>query len=327
MKLILIGIIFLCSPLLVSAQSFDTDFPAPYISLTPSRPQPVTEVAVSLTPTSDTLEQSPIQWYRNNVLFAEGVGLISATTTSPRVGEEVIVRAMIDSNPPRVASFSLQSGTVSLQWSASTYTPPFYKGRALPTRTSSITAEALPELYRGTKKISAADLYFTWSVNGSVIQKASGKSRAQAQFVAPFEGILTIGVVVATKDGAVTAEAKETLSPVEVQMQLYRTHPLFGTLFQNPIPSEYVTNETDLEFTAVPFFASTKRAQSLSFEWNINDAPASINKDFPHRVHITSAGPGRALLSVTLSNALRTLEHLSREWTLYLGEKTIPSLL
>ncbi len=326
MRLFLFSII-LCIPFVLQAQSFDADFPTPTITLSPLQPQPLTEVTASLTPLSETLTQSSIQWYRNNVMFAEGVGATSATTTSPRSGEEVIIRAMIDSNPPRVASFSLQPGTVSLLWSAHTYTPPFYKGRALPTRTSPLTVEAVPELYKGSKKIPVAELVFTWSINGSVVKKVSGVGRAQVTFPPSFEEVRTVGVVARSKDGSVGAEAIEPLTATEPQVQLYRVHPLFGTLFHSAIPSEYITNETDIQFMSVPFFANSVRPQLLSYEWSINDGPAAINTMLPHRIHITSAGAERATLAVILSNAFATLEHVTREWVLYLGEKTIPSRL
>jgi len=48
---------------------------------------------------------------------------------------------------------TFQPALVDLMWEANTYTPPFYKGKALTSSKSSITVTAIPQLKTSDKKI------------------------------------------------------------------------------------------------------------------------------------------------------------------------------
>jgi hypothetical protein len=317
-----IGALFVL-PLIGYAQIFDFDVVNPRIQVSPEGPRPRETITLTLSPLDATLSTSIITWYRNGAAFAKGEGMVVATTTAPDLGAALDVRARIEGETTFTSNATIRSGSVTLLWSADTYTPPFYQGRALPTENSTIRAEAIPELVLNGTQIAPKDLVFTWSINGVNQPKLSGRGKTRAVIRAPLGGIRTIGVTTTTKDNVYSASATVTIPINQNIVHLYREHPLFGTLFHRVLPEAISLNETDVELTAVPFFSDTSSPNTLEYSWTINGAPAAINSERPQHVRLTSEGLGSAALSLTLTNALQVLEETRREWSVLLGERIV----
>jgi hypothetical protein len=63
---------------------------------------------------------------------------------------------------------------VDILWQANTYTPPFYKGKALFTPESNVTFIALFNIIIGGKRVDPSDVVYKWKVNRTVDGANSG---------------------------------------------------------------------------------------------------------------------------------------------------------
>lgn len=309
------------TPFGASAQLFESTEVAPRVHVSPESIQPLSIASLSLSPITEELRNSTIAWYRDGKLFLQGIGLLTATTSAGALGTKTEISVLIDGVDLGISATLLPTD-ISLLWSANSYVPPFYKGRALPGAGSTLHVEAFPVLVENGRAIPARDLVFNWSVNGTPRPSLSGNGRARVTVPPTLAGIRTLRVVASTKDGVLRAEKTISLPVVEPQPRLYREHPLFGTLFHHALPEQIVVADTDLELVLVPFFSQTTNARSLSYDWLINNSPAHISEALPNYVHLSSKGAGSAILTLTLTNSAQILEEAQRKWTVFLGERT-----
>ena len=74
----------------------------------------------------------------------------------------------------------MQPTSVDVLWSAYSYTPPFYKGKALAPSRGSVVLVALPQLVtRNGSPIEPKNIIYTWSRRGVILGKSSGLGKNQ----------------------------------------------------------------------------------------------------------------------------------------------------
>jgi hypothetical protein len=72
---------------------------------------------------------------------------------------------------------------VTLLWEASTYVPPFYKGKSLYSAGADIHVVAIPQVNDSAgNPIPASDLTFKWEMNGDAYADHSGLGRDTLDF-------------------------------------------------------------------------------------------------------------------------------------------------
>ncbi|HEY4510913.1 MAG TPA: hypothetical protein VJG29_00905, partial [Candidatus Paceibacterota bacterium] len=113
----------------------------------PSAPGPQTPTTVRVESFVYDIKAATIAWFLNGELVAEGRGATEYKFTTGGSNEEFSFEVVITT--PDGKNFKetlfLRPAAVDILWQAEVYTPPFYKGKALPSQGSKIRAVAIAQ--------------------------------------------------------------------------------------------------------------------------------------------------------------------------------------
>ena len=163
-----------------------------------------------------------------------------------------------------------------LIWSADTYVPYEYQGRALPSPGSKITVEAIVNAIGGT-----SSLKYSWFVEDIFQSTKSGYGRNILSFYANQRpgGYQTIRVQIFNEDRTIFDE-KTIKIPViepEVVVHLRGDHSMFS---DRATKSSVIFSDKKLSFVAKPYFFSIKKLTDLTFEWRFAGHESTISSAY-----------------------------------------------
>ena len=278
------------------------------ISLSPTYPGPNTAVTLTVQSALYDVEQGTITWMVAGKIVAQGVGATTIPITTGAIGSVSQVEADVSTdNGDASAAVNIVPTSIDLLWEASSYTPPFYRGRALPSAGSMITVVAIPHFVRpGGTAVAADQLTYSWKKDGVAIASASGKGKSSATFDSPMlYGTGSITVTAVSSDGALSGQAVLRVADTLPQLVLYEDDPLFGIQYHKPLAKTTSIPETEMSFTAVPYFSPTTVADpELEYAWNVNGNPVTINAAKPNEITINAVkSSGNAAIGLELTHA------------------------
>lgn len=252
------------------------------VGLLPENPKPNQTTLVTIESYSIDLNSSKISWYRNEKLISQGVGLKKTPIQTGALGSETTLRIRIDTPTETFTkTITLIPASVSINWEARTYTPPFYKGKALFTHQSNVIFVASPNLMFNGQFIPKENLVYTWTKNGTVLGDQSGYGKYTLSLTGSIiSRSLDISVSVQDSKSGVSAFENISLDPKEPEILMYKNDPLYGTQYQKALSGTIplISNEITLE--AIPYYFSTNNTtgfNSLLPTWSINGTKTTDN--------------------------------------------------
>lgn len=252
------------------------------VSLIPKYPKELEKVTINLDSFSFNLDKSKITWKENGVVVAEGIGLKTKNFTSPSNGKSKKIRISIFNENGYLLEkeVSLAPQTVDLLWEAvDTYTPPFYRGKTLPSEQSIIKMVALSNFVENEKILDRSNVIFTWSLNG--IQRDSFSGFGQNSFIFkmdPLEASDLVKVKAVSYDSSSAVENSIYIPKTSPEIVIYEENPLLGTLWNKAFTGGIRLSSDETTFVAEPYFFSGKKnfTDYLNFSWTVGGVP---NKD------------------------------------------------
>lgn len=324
------GFVLFCAfffPLVLHAQ-IDLGATPFSIETDPAFPEPETTVTLRLVGNPLELTQSTVSWTKDGVPVASGPGL---TKTSVRVGKNgsgSLIRVLVINlnGESQSTSVTLHPTEVDLVWSANSYTPPFFRGRALPSPGTTVAAEALPR-FRNTNGtlLDPSVLIYTWRTDNSVLADVSGKGKRSVLIPAPpMFGSYTLSVTIETTDGIYRGQSSTRVRSAEPHLVLYRDHPLFGILTHTALDTSALVRDSEATFAAIPYYADAfEGTRSLSYEWFVNGSLVPGDPEDPERITIrTEEGSGIALIELALTHAQNWLQDARGKWNVTFDANT-----
>ncbi len=178
-----------------------------------------------------------------------------------------------------------------ITWHANTYIPSWFKGKALPTANSSITASL--ELSDRGKLVNLSQYTIYWYADDQLI--SGGQGLQKITFRAP-----SVSDNIVDLRAEVPAYTSGVLKTIAI--------PVVGpeATIESPFPNGEF-HSTPIELRGWPFFFNVKKSSSLNFSWAVNgkssenlESPevltASLNADAPSgssvSVGLTVSVPG-----------------------------------
>jgi hypothetical protein len=140
------------------------------ITLIPTNPQPQQRTIAQITTISGNINRANISWFLNGEPLDAGIGKKQIEFITPPAGNTAIlsVEATLD-GVSGTTSLTIIPGQVDIIWeSPESYTPPFYKGKAIPSAMANIRVVAIPSA------LAPRNVSYQWERNGSVLQGNSG---------------------------------------------------------------------------------------------------------------------------------------------------------
>lgn len=320
-----IALLLVLAPAHAAAQSAFERNPLD-LTMTPAYPKPGELVRIQAKSFTLDLDALDLSWKIDGKVFSASDASIELR--APRAGDviEVVVEAM-GGGDVFSASIEVRPASVSIVWEADSYTPPFYRGRALPSAGTALRAEAIPHLAQSDgREIVTKDIIFTWRRDGQILSRLSGRGKNTAILSAPtlFDAD-TISVRAESVDGSIAAENSFVIGSVEPQLVLYQEHPLFGTVLNNALNRFHEVSESEMTFSAIPYFADISQADdtSLVYEWSFNGETITTDPEKPNRITVrTEGGGGLGSIGLEIFSEKNILETASALWDVMFSRGT-----
>lgn len=274
------------------------------VTVTPENPQPGQLIQFKVVSYLSDLERSTITWSVNGKKEASGTGLVTFSTVMGTIGNTTRVNLNILTNKgiTITKAFTFTAAQVELVWEAESYTPPFYKGKALMGRYQPVKIIALPQLGKSSVSLSSTDLIYTWKKNGRVLGSLSGYGKNTLLIDRTETGKeMRIEVVVSNKEGSVNATNELFLAPSEPKLLAYIYSPANGILFNRALQGQMKMGTKELSIAAVPYYLSAYKesVRYLNYEWKMgNEKSNVIDQIFTVRNKASTAGETTINVSV-----------------------------
>lgn len=287
------------------------------ISIFPESPKPGEEVTIVANTYGMDINTNLIVWKLNGKEALKGIGQKKFVFKVGNTGTVTNVSlSILPKNGPAIdKDFSFTPIDVDILWQAKTYTPPFYKGKALYTPESEVVFTSLPNISIDGTKIDPTDVVYKWKLNYDLENEASGFGKNSYLFKGPIilrENLIQSNVYAASKP-EIQGGNKIRLTNNYPTALVYEDHPLLGVLFNKALRNEYELKDSEVKFSAFPFYFSTANKNSfVSYKWNIDEASLGIPQNQNSVIfRKISSIKGSASVNVTIGNPSHILQQAS----------------
>lgn len=282
-----------------------------FFTINPEDPEPGQTVRVALNSYVFSVDELYIEWLENNKIKLAGTGAKNFQFSAGNIGETKLITLTVREKQGGDVIFrknivSKPAGLDILWQAVDSYTPPFYKGKALPPNEGIVKIIALPDFQVGTKTVEPKNVIYNWKRNFQPVTQASGYGKSTISIKQSFlldKEDITVTANEPT-EGA-TAKGALTIKPYNPKIVFYKKDPLLGVDFNNGITTDIQLSTNDTTIVSIPYFISPKNIldPDLEYTWKINDKEISIPRIKNQLVLRGSTEPGVASLELSIESA------------------------
>ncbi|MFH1402078.1 MAG: hypothetical protein ABIG87_00445 [Patescibacteria group bacterium] len=266
------------------------------------------------------INRAEILWFVDNKLKKAGVGLKEFSFTTKGLGETTIINIQV--NTVDVGQINKQIKIIpvdiDLVWEADSYTPPFYKGKALNTHETVMKMVALPDFIDSYgKKIDAKNLIYKWEKNWKVDNNQSGYGKNSFSFIGPkiFEKTV-ISVTVESLDGLSKSKKNLSIPTHNPEIIFFEKDPLLGIMDNNALQNIYNQDREELLLVARPFFFSTQDLKrSAKCIWTMNGKIID-NSSTEIVLRKKEGDTGSSVIALEIQNLKKIMQFASNDFTI-----------
>lgn len=297
------------------------------VSTDPALPGPNQFVNVAVQSYATDLDRADISWFVNNKLQKEAVGVKTFLFKTGAVGSVTNILILVKTAGGEALQqvLNIYPAALDLIWEAQSYTPPFYRGKALYTYEGTVKVVAIPDIVTETgAAIDPKTLVYSWKVDGDPVVKLSGYGK---NFMF-FNGAIplspaTIEVEAASIDKKYAATGKVTIAPQAPQVLFYEDNPIYGVLYNKTLGGNTALQNQEIKLVGIPYFAGTQNRDGggLSYEWRLNN---QVVGGFGPKSSLAFKQPGgvsgTALVSLQVSNPDKMFQFANNSVSLIFGQ-------
>lgn len=246
------------------------------ITTTPRLPGPNEDVRVSIVSYLTSLDKAFIIWTLNGVTIKQGVGEKLVTFKNGDSGSTTVLKVSITANTGEKITKELFFNPVgvTILWEADTYTPPFYKGKALMSPQARVRAVAIPDIANAKNALVPENLVFLWKYNGASDATASGYGKNSFTFTGPKPyDTSDVRVRVSSTNDAISSEIRVAVPLSYPFVLFYENHPLLGVWYARPFGSKISLSKPEFSISAEPYFFSNETigVSDYRYSWTLNN--------------------------------------------------------
>ena len=239
------------------------------VTVSPQSPHGYQDTTITLSSYATNLSLASIEWKKDGTPVLSGFG---KTTYSFKTGASgtpirVTITIALSEGIQLSKEILITPSDLDIFWEArDSYTPPFYKGKALPSSEAVIKVVAIPAQTKST-------LSYSWKQNSSSIPQSSGYKKNTLLVVNDIlQSAETVSVDVASSDGAYGASANVVIPIVSPDLEFYTKTADQGILYAQVLGSETTLEGDDLSIVAEPYFLNLyDKKMAYNYQWKIND--------------------------------------------------------
>lgn len=271
------------------------------VKTVPATPGPHQSVTISIDSFAVNINSASIVWYVNKEPRKEGIAEKSFTFNLGDFGTVSTVDILIlTADGTQVKKqVILAPAEIDILWEAQTYTPPFYKGKALPSYKSLLRVSAIPRY--NSPSSNPSEYHYKWIYNR--IENV-GEGLAKNSVVIPSGWAdASVPVVLDVKLPGTTwsGSASTNIEGAEAKVVLYENAPLLGVQFGRALKGSNPSTGNEFTVRAVPYFFSTDNYMNneLVYTWKISGSNIVPGLD-PTNLLLTKRGRGAETYPVSL---------------------------
>lgn len=297
--------------IIAKAQSND----ALFIQISPEIPGANEDITASISSPSLNLDIANISWSIDGKKVSSSLGQKSISFKTGDIGDITTINATASlGNTVLKATATINPSEVDLLWEAvDVYTPPFYKGKSLPTSESSIKITVIPNVFRSNgTAYKLSDLSYKWSRNYEILGSMSGKGIGILSFKNNYlkrEEI--IGVETRNTTGTKTGKGEVRIIITDPKILFYEKNPLLGVMYNKSLFNTANLPNEELSLVAEPYFISpiNKNSSQIKYKWALNNNPVETNQQNPSVLVVRqqTGVSGEAEISLEVTNTSKIL--------------------
>ncbi len=278
------------------------------IVLDPQFPNPGDQVTATIDDYALNGGGANITWYFDGLSAPNVSDNRTITFTAPAVDTTmtVIARLKFRDGKTLEAKRVLKPLYLDLIIEPQTYTPLFYKGRALPTKGSIVNINALLQNKNGP--VNSADYSYSWTLNNKSVYGGARIGGNWAQITVPHGQSSTITISVQDKSGTTVARKLVAIPNAKLEVHFYELNTLLGRSTR-AITGELVLTGQSTTIKSVPYYLDVRAINdNLITDWKINNQPVQTESNDPFEISLTRGSQGRALVGFKVTNLNELLQ-------------------
>lgn len=245
------------------------------IEATPKNPGSYENVLLTISSPFIDAGKAEITWSLDGKIAMKGIGAQNLRFKTGPVGSLNKIGIVIRTLDGKVIykDLVIAPSDVDMLWEAYTYTPPFYKGKALDTQESLIKIVAIPHMLdKNGNKMSSENLIYKWKTKDELRTEASGFGKNIFILRNDIVPVLEIiEVEVSLVDNTSVANGSLTLTITDTKPIIYQNDPLLGVLFNKALSGTIEMKNNEVRLSAYPFFFSIiKNKEEVNYLWKMN---------------------------------------------------------
>lgn len=272
----------------------------------PSSPSPRETVTVrAATPTFDK-NTAVFSWSVDGKSRPDfsGLGKDSISLTAGGVGSVTTVRVNVSraGSEGNSASLNIIVSDLALPWFAETYTPKWYKGKALPVANSVVSVAAIPRIIIGGRALRPEELIYRWDLDDEEgIVSGIGKETFRVKISDLPKTTHRVRVLVEDAGKRIQKEAEVFFLAFEPRVVIYPSSPLGGGEWRSAAANFSAASGGLLDFVAEPFFFSASTKKTLAFSWNVAGQEVAGSPQNPHIITLNTAGLNEGEIPISVN--------------------------
>lgn len=303
---ILIGLLFFVS---AHAQSTTPDIS---ITLNPSAPRPGETIDATLESFTIDLNEALITWRYNNTIVASGQGKKSVRIVAPTSDAPAILSVSARGVEGSVdTAVVVRSASVDMVWEATdSYTPPFYKGKALAPVGGALRIVGIPSA------TAPRSLTYQWQYNDAAVPTQSGKNRSTL-FLQTDELGQTEQINLTVSGGAFSGSGSTSIPLRTPSIVMYEKTNGFID-FASGSTSGFTLSKPSATLRFEPFNISTYGTleSSLSSSISLGGKPLDEQFVFNEAPIIKPDGSGQSTIKVTLGSVKKLFQTITQSFVI-----------
>lgn len=237
------------------------------VDVIPTYPKPNSRVFVELRMYTEDLNSAMVSYLVNGKIIKEGRGLLNFNFAVGGAGSKttLTINVALQSGVKFSKEIILEPATVDLLWQSDSFTPPFYRGKALFPEQGTVLISATPQF----SSVDPSRLVYQWTVNDEVLESQSGYGKSAVRVSGPILGTsMEVEVLVTDPTSNLVADNFMTISPVRPTMVFYENSPLYGIVFERALNNGAELKGEELSVVAAPFFLNAR--DPIVYSWSMN---------------------------------------------------------
>jgi hypothetical protein len=281
------------------------------ILVEPLLPGPYETISIRLEAFGTDLTRAFITWKVNGASKKSGRGEQVFELNSGAAGNVQTVDITIQpaGGPSIQKKLVFRPQEVDLLWESRSYTPPFYKGKALPGFMGQSVLVAIPNFKSGRSSLPISNLTYRWKRGGEIMNNESGFMKNSISIkggvlLRPDE--MTVEV---SDDSGNKADHITTIEYYQPFATFYENNPLYGVLFNKEITSSTLKNN-EITLLTIPYFfeSLSGKPSSLTYVWKVNSQESFLFKRDTATFRYADNEEGLSLIDVTVKNGSNFLQ-------------------